>query len=83
MTPKAKPEHLIVHVLKLKNVIKLKENEVMCEKDIETCSHSESDEANNVCWENSIIQMFLMLYIHYTKCYKIHFSIRFNMKLLI
>ena len=50
MTQKEKLENLKVHVLKLKNVIKLKEKKVMCDKDIDTCSHSESDEATNLCW---------------------------------
>ena len=48
-------EHLQVRIIKSKNIIKLKENKVMCDKDMETYSDSESDEAANVCWANSMI----------------------------
>ena len=59
MTPKIDPEHTEVHILKLHSVIELNNDKVICELDIETMSYDESDEANNVCWENSIIQMLL------------------------
>ena len=43
----------------------------MCDKDMDTCSHSESDEAANVCWANSMIQIiFHVIYPLYKELYK-------------
>ena len=72
MNQTIKPKHLQVHILKLKNVIKLKENKVMCDKDMETRSDSESDEAANACWANSMIQSFFRLFTHYKMTYTNH-----------
>ena len=43
----------------------------MCDKDMETCSDSESDEAANVFWANSMIQMICQfMYPLYNDLYK-------------
>ena len=43
----------------------------MCDKEMEKCSDSESNEAANLCWANSMIQMvFHVVYPLYKELYK-------------
>ena len=48
-----------VHICILHNEIELKNEELTSKLQIETMSNDDNNEATNVCWENSIIQMVL------------------------
>ena len=85
MTLKIHSKNNEVYVLKLHKIIKLNNEKVTCELDIETVSYYESDDATNVCWANSIIKMVLDVILPVYKdlytyfCYKVqHENIDIN-----
>ena len=59
MTPRILQKHTEVHILKLHNEIELNLDKVRCELDIETMPNDENNDATNVYWANSMIQMLL------------------------
>ena len=76
--PSMFPKHTELHICKLHNEIELKHYEFTCELKIETISNDENNEATNLFWANSIIQIVLNVLkpvyndLYKMVCYKVH-----------
>ena len=78
--PRILQRHTEVHICKLHNETKLKHDELTCELEIETMSNNVNNEATNVFWENSIIQMVLNVFQPVYDDLQFFFAPRFIMK---